>query len=416
MSAVRGQPSRLETGRAPTAEALRGKLRLADIEVARRRVLVRVDFNVPVRAGKVADDTRIVAALPVLHELLRAEAAVVVASHRGRPKGRRDPEASMAPVAEALAERLGAPVPCAGDCVGPDVREQIRRLRPGSLLLLENLRFHAGETANDEAFARDLAEPFELYVDDAFGVCHRAHASVVGVPRQVEAAAAGPLVEREVSMLSRVLMEPAPPFVLVLGGAKVEDKVGVITNLLPLVDRIVIGGAMANAFLAAAGRAIGGSLAPEAAIEQARRLRVEAEAAGVEVVLPTDLVAAPGLDRPEQARVVHDVASEEMALDIGPDSRQRFAAAVADARTVVWNGPMGVFESAAFAAGTMAVARALGALPSDVLTVVGGGDTAAAATAAGVASRVTHVSTGGGAALELLSGAILPGVAALTDR
>lgn len=405
-----------EGRRAPSAAVMQSKLRLQDLDVAGKRVLVRVDFNVPIRDGLVADDTRVRATLPTLRHLLRGGAAVIVMSHRGRPRGQRQANLSMAPLAAELRSRLGVAVHTADDCVGPLAQTAVDALRPGEVLLLENLRFHAEETANEPRFAAALAALADIYVNDAFGVSHRSHASVVGVAGAAEHAAAGDLLLREIKMLSRVLVQPPTPFVLVLGGAKVQDKVGIIANLLPLVDRVVIGGAMANAFLAASGRQIGNSLAPAPAIDQAAQLLRTADAAGVELVLPTDLVVAPAIDAPQAATVVTDVAADRMALDIGPVSRERFVAAIADAQTVVWNGPMGVFETPEFAAGTVAVAQAIAALGSGALTIVGGGDTAAAAALAGITRRVTHVSTGGGASLDLLSGAILPGVAALHDR
>ncbi|NKB90245.1 MAG: phosphoglycerate kinase [Acidobacteria bacterium] len=389
---------------------------LDDLPIENRAVLVRVDFNVPVADGRVADDTRIRAALPTIRRLREADARLVLMSHRGRPGGAPDPEFSMAPVAKRLGELLDVDVRLAPDCVGSDVREAVTQLQAGDVLLLENLRYHAGETANDPGFAAELAEIADAYVSDAFGVAHRAHASVVGVAGIVPGAAAGELLRREVETLSQALVDPPKPFVLILGGAKVADKVALIANVLPLVDRIVIGGAMANAFLAAQGRAIGGSLAPAEAIEQAGGLLVAAEKAGVEMVLPDDLIAAPAIDDPANAHVVREVAPDEMALDIGPDSCARFAEAIGDAQTVVWNGPMGVFETPGFDAGTRAVAAAVAKLENTAFTVIGGGDTAAAAVLFGIAERVSHVSTGGGASLDLLSGAVLPGVEALTDR
>jgi len=377
---------RAEGRRAPAAAVLRGKLRLQDLEVQGRRVLVRADLNVPVEAGAVTDDTRIQATLPTLRHLLRAGAAVVLCSHRGRPpKGGAD-EFSMRPVADALAECISAPVRLAPDCVGGTVEAMARDLPPGSVLLLENLRFHAEEKANDPGFAAALARTGELYVNDAFGASHRAHASIVGITSHMRGAA-GDLLQREVGMLSRVLVKPQSPFVLMLGGAKVADKVGVIGNLLPLVDQIIIGGAMANAFLAASGRQMGGSLAPAEAVVQARSLLREATAAGVEVLLPADLIAAKGIDRPQTAHVVREVPDEEMALDIGPDSAAAFVEAIGRARTVVWNGPMGVFETPAFQQGTQSVAQAIARLSGSAFTVVGGGDTAAAAARAGIAAR-----------------------------
>jgi len=401
---------------APSAAALARKVTLEEANLEGRRVLVRVDFNVPVTDGEVTDANRIEAALPTVRHLIGRGARVVLMSHRGRPGGGPDPRFTMAPVASRLGRLLGQQVGLAPDCVGAEVRDLVDALEPGGVLLLENLRFHAGETANDHAFAARLAELSDVYVNDAFGVAHRAHASVVGVPAIVPVAAAGMLLRHEVETLSRALLDPPEPFVLILGGAKVSDKVELIGNVLPIVDRIVIGGAMANAFLAAQGRPIGVSLAPADAIEEARRLLLEAAAASVDVVLPDDLVVAPAIDQPGSAHVVHDVADDEMALDIGPSSQARFAAVVSDARTVVWNGPMGVFETPAFAAGTAAVAAAVAGLGPGTFTVIGGGDTAAAAAMFDIADKVSHVSTGGGASLDLLSGAVLPGVAALTDR
>ena len=402
--------------RAPSAAALARKLTLEEIDVEGRRVLVRVDFNVPVADGRVTDAKRIEAALPTLRNLIGRGARVIVMSHRGRPGGEVGARFTMEPVASRLAELLGQQVVLAPDCIGAEVGVLVDDLEPGSVLLLENLRYHDGETANDLAFATHLAELADVYVSDAFGVAHRAHASVVGVATIVPVAAAGMLLREEVEILSRALVDPAKPFVLVLGGAKVSDKVDLIGNVLRIVDRIVVGGAMANAFLAAQGRPIGASLAPAEAIEAARLLLVEATAAGVEVVLPDDLVVAAAIDQPGSAHVVNDVPEGEMALDVGPVSRARFAAALADARTVVWNGPMGVFETEAFAAGTEAVAEAVAALGPGAFTVIGGGDTAAAAATFGIVDKVTHVSTGGGASLDLLSGAVLPSIDVLTDR
>lgn len=406
-----------------SAQALASKLRLADLEVAGRRVLVRVDLNLPVLDGVVTDDTRLQATLPTLRALLDRGAAPVVMSHRGRPRGERLEELSMAPVADALRAALETEVVLLPDCVGEDVEAAARSLAPGQVALLENLRFHPGETANDPEFARRLGSLAELYVDDAFGVAHRAHASVVGVPQYVARAAAGRLVELEVGMLSRCLEGPAKPFVLVVGGAKVSDKLAAVTNLMPLLDRLIIGGAMANAVLACRGVAMGRSRIEEGSLELAAGLIARAADNGVEVLLPDDFVVAPevegleGLDGVESAQVVTEVPEDTMALDIGPMSAERFAAALADARTVLWNGPMGVFEVDELAAGT----RRLGAAIAEVagrggLSIVGGGDTAAAVSAAGLSSAMSHVSTGGGASLDLLSGTVLPGIAALTDR
>lgn len=411
----RGARGGAERRTAPTAAVLRTKLWLQDLDLAGRTVLVRADFNVPVEEGHVADDTRIMGTLPTLSYLQRAGARVVVMSHRGRPKGRPVADLSLQPISRVLADRVQARVEFVSDCVGPSVQAAVGGLEPGGILLLENLRFHAGETANDAAFAAALAGLADVYINDAFGASHREHASIAGVPLVAPRAAAGHLLHREVNMLSRVLAQPEPPFVLILGGAKVSDKVAIIGNLLPLIDRLLIGGAMANAFLAAQGRAIGGSLASQQAISQAAEVLAAAAVAAVEVVLPDDLIVAPAIDRPDMAHVVHDVPAEEMALDVGPETRGRFAAALASARTVVWNGPMGVFETPAFADGTRSMAESIAALAPPAFTVIGGGDTAAAAAKFSISSRVSHVSTGGGASLDLLSGRILPGVAALTD-
>jgi phosphoglycerate kinase len=322
----------------------------------------------------------------------------------------------MAPVAIALEEQLACPVRLLPDCIGEEVEAAVEALQPGAVALLENLRFHAGEKANDSDFAAALARLAPLYVDDAFGAAHRAHASIVGVPAAVERAAAGSLLELEVSMLSKVLTDPGTPFVLVLGGAKVSDKLAILENLLPLVDRLIVGGAMSNALLAARGVDVGGSWIEEGSVELAARVLDAAAENEVPVILPDDFVVAPAIDQPEAAREVPSVPADAMALDIGPATRQKFAAAIADARTVLWNGPMGVFETVAFAAGTQAVGSAIAALGPQALTVLGGGDTASAAVAGGISQRFTHVSTGGGASLDLLSGRLLPGVAALTDR
>lgn len=402
--------------RAGSAGVLARKLKLDDLRVGGRRILVRADLNLPVESGEVADETRLVATLPTLERLLDAGACPVVMSHRGRPAGAPDPRLSMEPVARRLQERLRREVVLMPDCIGDDVEQRLATLPDGAVALLENLRFHPGEKANAPEFAAALGRLAELYVDDAFGASHRAHASIVGVTAHVESAAAGALMQREVETLSRLLEEPARPFVLVLGGAKVSDKLEAVRNLLSLADRMIIGGAMANAVLAASGFDVGGSRVEEGSVELARQLMDEAAEAEVEVLLPDDFVAAPDPGRPEAAEQVEAIAADRMALDIGHRSRARFAEALEDARTVLWNGPMGVFETEVFAGGTRTVGEAIAARRPEALTVVGGGDTAAAAAAFGLASRMSHVSTGGGAALELLSGVVLPGVEALSDR
>ncbi len=400
-----------------SAQALAGKLRLEDLDVEGQRVLVRADLNLPVEAGVVTDDTRLVATLPTLHALLDAGAIPVIMSHRGRPKGRPDAEFGMQPVAAALREALGRDVQLMPDCVGAEVSGGVEGLAAGDVALLENLRFHPGETGNDPEFAAQLAAHAELYVDDAFGAAHRAHASVTGVPGLVARAAAGRLLQLEVDMLSRCLDDPAKPFVLVAGGAKVSDKLDAVANLMPLVDRLIIGGAMANAVLAGRGVEMGASRVEEGSLDLARRLLEQADENGVDVLLPDDFVVAPGFDDLDRARPVENVPDGEMALDIGPRTAERFAEALADARTVLWNGPMGVFEVEALAAGTDRVGAAIAAVKDrGGLSIVGGGDTAAATAAAGLSAAMSHVSTGGGASLDLLRGAVLPGIAALTDR
>ncbi len=400
-----------------SAEALAGKLALDDLAPEGRRVLLRADLNLPIHDGVVTDTTRLTAMLPSLRALLDAGAPVVVMSHRGRPQGERLRELGMAPVAEAMGAVLGHDVVLLTDCVGEEVEAAVAALGPGDVALLENLRFHPGETANDAGFARRLARLADLYVDDAFGAAHRVHASIAGVPPLVEAAAAGCLLELEVQMLSRCLDNPAKPFVLVAGGAKVSDKLDALANLMPLVDRLIIGGAMANAVLACQGIDMGISRVEEGSIELAADLLRRAVEHGVEVLLPDDFVVATDFDGAASATVVGSVPATAMALDIGPQSAERFAAAIADAHTVLWNGPMGVFEIDELAAGTRRVGVAIGEVAGRGGTsIVAGGDTVAAVAAAGLSGSMSHVSTGGGASLEVLSGVVLPGIAALTDR
>ncbi len=382
-----------------------------------RRAFVRVDFNVPIREGEIQDDTRIRAALPTLHAVLDRGASVVLASHLGRPKGRFVPELSLGPVARRLADRLGRPVSLAPGVVGPGVSEAARALEPGQLLLLENVRFHPGETKNDPELSAALASLADAYVNDAFGTCHRAHASTAGAAGRFPAGqrGAGLLLLAEIRAFRRVLESPERPLVAVLGGAKVSDKIPVIRNLLDKVDQVLVGGGMAFTFLAARGVGIGDSLVEADRIDLARDLLAEAEQRGVELLLPVDHVIARDIAPGAEVRTTDgpDVPAGWKGLDIGPKTRSAFGAAVAGARTVVWNGPMGVFETPAFAEGTFALARA--AADSPAFTVVGGGDSVSAVNRSGVADRIDHISTGGGASLELLEGKVLPGIAALED-
>lgn len=390
------------------------KLSVERLEVAGRRVFLRADLNVPLEGARVTDDTRLRAVRPTIEHLLGRGGRVVLASHLGRPRGAPDPRFSLAPVAERLQGLLGRPVPLAADCVGPAVVERARALGPGQLLLLENLRFHKEEEANDEAFARGLAELADCYVNDAFAAAHRAHASIAAITRFLQPAAAGLLMRRELEALGRILERPERPLIAVLGGAKVSDKVALVEHLLERVDGLVIGGGMAFTFLRALGQPVGRSLVEADRVETAGRVLAAARRRGIPVSLPEDAVVAPGTDSPGGRTVaVAAIPPEEMGLDIGPGTVQRFAAVLAGARTIVWNGPLGVFERPAFAAGTLAVARAVAASPA--FTVVGGGDTVAAVNAAGVADRIGYVSTAGGAFLEFLEGRRLPGVEALTE-
>ncbi len=393
------------------------KKTLRDVEVRDRRVLVRVDFNVPIQEGRVTDDTRLRAALPTLQYLLDHGAAVILVSHLGRPKGKVVESLRMDPVAARLSELLGRPVRKLDDCVGPQVEEAVAAMQPGDVILLENSRFHPEERANDEAFARRLAALADLYVNDAFGSAHRAHATTEGVARAMRAqgkpAVAGFLMEKELTYLSRATEAPDHPYVVILGGAKVSDKIGVIRNLLTHCDRLLIGGGMANTFFKAQGYAMADSLVEEEAVEDARALLEEA---AEKLVLPVDLVIADAFanDARRKTIPVGDVPDGWRVLDIGPQTLERFRGALEGARLVVWNGPMGVFEFPNFAQGTFALARLLA--EGDAVTIVGGGDSAAAVNQSGLADRFTHISTGGGASLEFLEGKTLPGVAALDDR
>jgi phosphoglycerate kinase len=393
------------------------KKSIAHLKVKGRRVLVRVDFNVPTKNGTIGDDTRIRASLPTIDFALDHGAKVVVlASHLGRPKGKPNPEMSLRPVAARLAELLGRPVAFADDCVGPPAEQAVNSAPPGGVVLLENLRFHPEEEKNDPAFAKQLASLADVYVNDAFGAAHRAHASVDAIVKLLPQAAAGLLMERELKYLGDALSNPTRPFVAVLGGAKVSDKIDVIENLLARVDRLLIGGAMAYTFFKALGLPVGRSLVEDDKLDSARDILARASQRGVMLLLPTDHVVAPKLEanQPTQVLDVDDAAiGDRMGLDIGPATVAAYREALKDAKTVVWNGPMGVFEIDAFAKGTMAVAQAV----ADVngTTIVGGGDSIAAVHKAGVTDRITHISTGGGASLEFLGGQTLPGVAVLPE-
>jgi phosphoglycerate kinase len=387
--------------------------RLADLDVAGRRVLVRVDFNVPLADGHVADATRIEASLPTLRWLVDHGAHLIVASHLGRPKGQRQGGLSLRPVADRLTTLLDCPVVLAPDCVGPAVERLAADLQPGTVLLLENLRFHAEEEANDDAFARALAGLAEVYVNDAFGAAHRAHASTVGMVAHCRERAAGLLLAREVEVLSRLLHEPEPPFLAILGGAKVSDKIGVIESLLARVQSFCIGGAMAYTFLKARGLPVGRSRVEEDQVDLARETLAKAERARVAVHLPVDHVVAERVQPDARTSVVAANAfpPDVLGVDIGPETARRYAGEIGTAPTILWNGPMGIFEIPAFSKGTRAVAEALA--QATATSVVGGGDSVAALAQAGKLDAVTHVSTGGGASLEFLEGRTLPGLQAL---
>ncbi len=392
------------------------KLTVEDIDVAGKRVLVRVDFNVPMDAQRnITDDRRIAAALPTIEHLVNKGAKVILVSHLGRPKGKYDPSATMDPIAERLSQLLGKAVRKLGDCIGEEVAEAVRTMSPGDVVLLENVRFHKEEEANGPDFAEALASLADVYVNDAFGTAHRAHASTAGVAKNIPGVA-GFLMKKEIETMGKALSDPARPFIAVLGGAKVADKLGVIDNLLEKVDCLIIGGGMAYTFLAAKGYEIGKSIVDADKLDYARDAMAKAEERGVKLELPVDIVAAERFDADSPHKIVdaQSIPADWMGLDIGPKTIKRFAELIRSAGTVVWNGPMGVFEMPAFASGTKGLAEAIAS--SDGVTIVGGGDSAAACEQYGLADRMTHVSTGGGASLEFLEGKELPGVAALRDR
>jgi len=400
------------------------KLSIKDLDLSGKRVFIRVDFNVPIRDGKVEDDTRIRASLPTINYAIDHGASIILASHLGRPKGQRVDKYSLQPVAAHLAELLVKPVQFADDCVGEDAKSKSANLKPGDVLLLENLRFHVEEEKNDDSFAKQLAELCDLYVNDAFGSAHRAHASTAGITKYVSKAAAGLLMEKELEYLGRAINHPEHPFVSILGGAKVSDKLPVINALIDRgVDKILIGGAMAYTFLKAEGFTVGKSLVEDNMLQTALQIKKRAEEKGIAFLLPTDHQVVDSYEPIKGQEIVAKTIPIEftniglVGMDIGIETVAHFAAAIADARMVIWNGPMGVFEERPFDQGTIGVARAVAdAADRGAIVIVGGGDSVSAVTQAGVANRITHISTGGGATLEFLAGEELPGVAALSDK
>lgn len=386
------------------------KKTVRDIDLSGKKVFIRCDFNVPMENGQITDDIRITSSLPTIQYCLDQGAALILASHMGRPKGKPDPEFSLAPVAQRLTELLGQPIVLTSDCIGPAAQAAAQAVQPGQVILLQNVRYHNEEEANDPAFAKELASLADIYVNDAFGTAHRAHASTEGIAHHLPAVA-GFLIEKEINFLGNAVEDPKRPFVAIMGGAKVKDKIQVIESLLPKVDQLIIGGGMAYTFLKAQGLEIGKSLLDEESLDYCKTLL-----ANPKIVLPTDTVVAPEFkaDAPAQVVPSNTIPADQMGLDIGPTSAKQFREIAANAQTVLWNGPMGVFEFDAFANGTKQVA--LGLTECKGTSIVGGGDSAAAIEKFGLADQVTHVSTGGGASLEFLEGQVLPGIAALLDK
>ena len=390
---------------------------IRDIDVRGKAVLVRVDFNVPIDrlTGEISDDNRILAAIPTIHHLLDQQAKVILCSHMGRPRGTVNEDLRLSRVGERLSQVIGIPVKCTSDCVGPDVEKAVREMQNGDVLLLENLRFHPEEEKNDPQFARALASLADIYVNDAFGTAHRAHASTVGVADYLPAVA-GFLIEKELAFLSTALTDPARPFAMIVGGAKVYDKIGLLENIQEKVNVLLIGGGMANTFLKSLGYNVGASLAEDEHLEFARELVEKAAKLDVNLHLPTDAIVAAEFSAgsPHKSVPVDAVPDSWLIVDIGPESVKNYGEALEGCKTVIWNGPMGVFEFPEFARGTEAIARIIAEL--DATTIIGGGDSVAAVQALGLASRMTHVSTGGGASLEFLEGKALPGVTVLLDE
>ena len=393
------------------------KFTVRDIDFNGARALVRVDFNVPIKNGKITDDTRIRATLPTIKNLLESRARVILMSHLGKAKGAVDPQFSLKPAADRLAELLpGVNVKFAPDCIGEDVKKLVESINAGEILLLENLRFHKGEEANDPEFAKKLAAWGDIFVNDAFGTAHRAHASTQGVTKFLSPAIAGFLMEKEIAIIGKALSNPERPFYALIGGAKVSSKIEVLENLLKIVDKLVIGGGMAFTFLKAQGVEVGKSLVENDKLEVAKDIIKKAKELNKEIILPTDAVIAAEMkeESPESIVDINSIPSDMAGYDIGPESIQYFKSVLKDAKTIIWNGPMGVFEVNKFAKGTFEVAKLLSEMKAT--TIVGGGDSVAAVEKAGVADKMTHVSTGGGASLEFMEGKILPGVAALTEK